>query len=586
MHYRRKFLYAMTVVVLISMLATITAYADDTPPPAPTEEPTQLPTEEILPTAEPTSQPVVEAVLDQIPADTAIVVVVDSDVKPLASQAAADAILTGDPVWCPSSVSAPTPGANGCTSSYTSLANLLTYLDGNEPSQDGVIWIEASYQSNLNDPASSNFILDGASFTTMSQHALTIQGGWKGTSGSSKIGSSSVFNGASLVVNNWFADVTIKNIQIQNANGDGLVVATTGNINLSNVDAQNNGGHGASLDNSSGSGTVTVSGKNHFSNNGNMGLKIDSSGNVSINHVVASQNGENGINIFSQGTVTADNLTIIGNGTGSGEGNHEGVFIRNDSGMGNVFIGGTSLFQANDYTGLRISSNGKVIISGVTSTLHVNDFGVDISTYGGNISIVCSAFKNNWMGVAVNTDHSVTEYGVEFTENSGGDNLINGTGTLLQVANYECQNKVNSFKKRKQPLLNIIPVTGDLLCAEYTGTMLLLPNDDRVIFPCPLDGEGSLESVSNTQIPGALSGEWKFQSAFSVSLLKNGEKQTVVSPFITVSFAIPNGVNPQKLAILFWDGQDWTEVENAYPSPDGHFEAIVEITGEYMLVSK
>ena len=144
--------------MLIYSIANVSpAFADDGVPPAPTEEPAQpsapteepdlssptvdiptndstqvdeapaatsdtldqAPTEDFnLPsptdTVNDTTQIVQEPttmseVLDQIPADTAVVVTIDGQIEPLATQDAADAIVAGDPVWCPGS-SAPGSG--------------------------------------------------------------------------------------------------------------------------------------------------------------------------------------------------------------------------------------------------------------------------------------------------------------------------------------------------------------------------------------------------------------------------------------------------------------------------------------------
>jgi hypothetical protein len=46
-----------------------------------------------------------------------------------------------DPVWCPDGVT-PTPGSNGCTISYASLGQLVSFLTTNQPTQNGTIWIE------------------------------------------------------------------------------------------------------------------------------------------------------------------------------------------------------------------------------------------------------------------------------------------------------------------------------------------------------------------------------------------------------------------------------------------------------------
>lgn len=71
--HRIFFLTLVTILTLLINLAfPMTAFADDeTPPPAPTEEPAAPPTEETAPLEE---QPTVEEVLDQLPEDAPVVV--------------------------------------------------------------------------------------------------------------------------------------------------------------------------------------------------------------------------------------------------------------------------------------------------------------------------------------------------------------------------------------------------------------------------------------------------------------------------------------------------------------------------------
>ncbi|HUH97002.1 MAG TPA: hypothetical protein VLZ89_06575, partial [Anaerolineales bacterium] len=56
--------------------------------------------------------------LSNVPSGTKIVIVDDQgDKLALGSQLAQDILNSGDPVWCPSTVAAPTPGSGGCTPS-------------------------------------------------------------------------------------------------------------------------------------------------------------------------------------------------------------------------------------------------------------------------------------------------------------------------------------------------------------------------------------------------------------------------------------------------------------------------------------
>src|SRR5512138_3688750 len=180
---RAIFLFLTIVAVMFaSAVGTTNVYADDgTPPPPPTEAPAVDPsTDEAEPVApaepaevappaeepaateaavtepevaepvatEPPAQveeaPVaeeeqpaeaateVETILEQVPEDTTVTVInAEGEAQPLTTQESADAILTGDPIWCPE-FQDPTPGANGCTDSFNSFDALLSYLKAHE----------------------------------------------------------------------------------------------------------------------------------------------------------------------------------------------------------------------------------------------------------------------------------------------------------------------------------------------------------------------------------------------------------------------------------------------------------------------
>jgi len=132
-------------------------------------------------------------------------------------------IAGGDPIWCPASLSAPTPGLNGCTASSDSLAALLTVLTGAQPAQDGIIWIQAG-----TDPSVTSVTFNAGTLSTMAEYKLTLRGGWDGNSGSTLISGTSTF-GARLAITNWLNDVTLSDIEIANAPaGNALEITTTG----------------------------------------------------------------------------------------------------------------------------------------------------------------------------------------------------------------------------------------------------------------------------------------------------------------------------------------------------------------------
>ena len=88
----------------------------------------------------------------------------EGEAVPLATQEAAEAIATSDPMWCPDGVH-PIANTGGCTASYTSMTDLLAALSGaGQPAVDGTIWIEATYDSSIAEPGgTTNITIDGNS---------------------------------------------------------------------------------------------------------------------------------------------------------------------------------------------------------------------------------------------------------------------------------------------------------------------------------------------------------------------------------------------------------------------------------------
>jgi hypothetical protein len=62
-----------------------------------------------------------------------------------------------------------------------------------------------------------------------------------------------------------------------------------------------------------------------------------------------------------------------------------------------------------------------------------------------------------------------------------------------------------------------------------------------------------------------------------------------LSKSVLVSFVIPEGVDPSSLAILYWDGSQWSEVKGTFVLTDNgktYFAAYVNYTGTFVLVQR
>ncbi len=480
----------VAVIILAQFSLPITVFADNTTPPPVTEETVLPPTPEVIATEEPTLPPVQETVtdepvslpelIDQFPEDTTVIVL-DQDglPEPLVTQNAANTLVVADPIWCPIGVT-PQDGLGGCSPSYTTFTELLAWLAGtNQPNQGGTIWLEAGYDSA--GEGVTGFTLDGNSYTNFDNHALTIQGGWNGL-GTTTINQNdpSTFTGDFLHISNWNANVTINDIIINGATtGDGLSVETSGNINLENIEANNNiVGVGAKLNNSSGTGNVTLTGTNVFSNNYYDGLAVRTNGNIMLNNVTANGNidtsgiypsdgaflvalgtgnvtltGTNvfnnnsamGLRVFSSGDITLNNITASGNING------DGAHLDNTLGNGDVILTGINVFNNNHLDGLSVYSGGSIMINNLTASGNILGRGAYLDPYmeGGNVTLTgANEFDNNgdnglYVNVAFhhNSDvniNSITASGngvrgvfiVGWGEGSSGDVTLTGTNVF------------------------------------------------------------------------------------------------------------------------------------------------------------
>ncbi len=439
----------LLITLLANFAMPIAVLADDETPPS-TEDVTIGTSEEITSNdmgeenldseSTPESETVSE-ILEQLPEDTQIIVLnEEGNVEPLATETAAETIIIGDPVWCPATLTAPTPGANGCTSSYGSFQDLITYLDTNEQAMAGTIWIESSYNSSVNDPSALGFNISGSNFTVMRDYGLTIQGGWNGVSGSSAIGAPSLFVGDSLYISNWVGDVTVNNITLDGTGATTTIPAnsvyallrvdTTGDVILSDIDARNSDSTGVMIYSYYGTQSITVTGTNNFSNNTNYGIQAVVIGDVSVNNITANNNlNSNGISLVS----TNGNITVTGTTTANENGGNGLNISYSGSGNGNITLNGTNTFNGNNNSGLYINNlgSGNISLSNITANENAGGHGFELD----------GANTNNFSLTGTNIFNNNNRYGAfvylpsggevtleNITASGNGDNPIHGGG--------------------------------------------------------------------------------------------------------------------------------------------------------------
>jgi hypothetical protein len=515
----RLLMIATTISLILSLFVAAPAIADDaTPPPAATEEPTVEPVQDI-----PTTLP---EVLDQLPADTTVVVVVDQQAEPLVTQSAANIFVAGDPIWCPDG-DAPTPGAGDCTATYLDLFSLIDDIDSGAlvlPAEDGTIWIMGG---NDNSSLISDISIDGSNpnFTIWNK-SLTIQGGWSGISGSFFTSGTSVFSVPISVVN-WGGAVTINQITIDGTNSIGLEIQTAGDVSLNDIFSNNNDdaglsvdaigdidinnltassngaggafGNGAELNSSTGS--VTLIGINTFEDNLETGLFVDVGGDIDIENITASGNGAGGVsgngaelsssagsvtltgvnNIFednletgllvdSVGDIDLENITASGNGTGGASGSGAEL----NSSTGSVTLAGiNNIFEDNLETGLLVDSVGDIDLENITAsgngTGGASGSGAELNSSTGSVTLVgiSNIFEDNLeTGLLVNSLGDIDLENVTASGNGSGG--VFGSGAELNSLYSVSLAGTNIFNNNRDAGL-FIDVVGDVDLENITA---------------------------------------------------------------------------------------------------------------------
>ncbi|HUH96725.1 MAG TPA: right-handed parallel beta-helix repeat-containing protein, partial [Anaerolineales bacterium] len=249
--------------------------------------------------------------LSQLPSGTKVVIVDSAgDKLPLGSQAAQDIVTSGDPIWCPSTVSSPIPFSSGCSGSYGSLWALTSAVQSGAfvpVLANSTIWI-LDIPDNTGNQIILNSSVDSHDLG-LRNFTLTFKGGWTGVGGSISSTTPSTINNAGFSIA-WNNSVTMSNIVVDNAPAgqDGIYISTPKNITLTNVQAENGNDHGAYLVNTSGNGTVTISNSTFINNNltnYTWGLVVYSNGAITMTNDAVDSD-------FMAGGASLDNCNLSG----------------------------------------------------------------------------------------------------------------------------------------------------------------------------------------------------------------------------------------------------------------------------------
>ena len=114
----------------------------------------------------------------------------------------------------------------------------------------------------------------------------------------------------------------------------------------------------------------------------------------------------------------------------------------------------------------------------------------------------------------------------------------------------------------------------------FSSTYMSLANGDAVTIHCPVVGTSSLQGLAADGLPGKVPDGLAFGSELRVQL---SEGDANLPGKLTVSFNVSGKTGP--FAMLHWDGTSWVEVPGVLTA-DGRYEATVDFTGTFLLVSQ
>ncbi|HEY5983096.1 MAG TPA: right-handed parallel beta-helix repeat-containing protein [Anaerolineales bacterium] len=391
----------------------------------------------------------------------------------------------------------------------------------------------------------------------------------------------------------------------------GLGVTASGNVFVGSVTAGDNGSFGASLTSTGGNATVDWS---QFNYNTTSGLSVTSSGDAAVLNSLASHNGTFGAGISSGGAIDVKRNTFDWNTAGSGlnaaatgdislvrnGASHNGGMGAALTSAGNVVVQDPGTFDWNTGHGLSIVSAGSTSIGDISAS---NNGGAGAAVTASDISVTGGIFSENGgdglslasangAGVICTSASGNTGYGIDanlpgvlFTMqpsligNGAGPLNVGGGGVWVNQT-WGCVNVPHLPPGLPWNVIHVTTADSQgLNCADFGGTVLILPNWDHVAFPCPIGDSASLKSTPADQLPGALGDTYNYLSGLEVQV------QPALNGTMTIDFLIPPAALNSPLMIMHWDGSQWVD-RGGMPTKDNFFEITSSETGTYLLVSQ
>ena len=629
----------LAIMLCISLASVNSALADDGTPtePAAATEPSvesELPPVETISTPVPTQQTstdqaaptedvTITELLSEVSDNTDLVVLDENGEElSLASEAADEIIQVADPIWCPEGQS-PTIGLNGCTTSFTSIFDLLNDMDANPSNytQNGIIYLEDTKPLVPATTITSAVVIDNSTysnlFTNLSIYNLTIQGGWN-TSWNPNRPNANMINGQTEFLgtgaylqigsssNPWTGSVTINDIKIgvSGSNGvgtnNGLTVYTTdGDISLNNVDVRQQEGNNytAYLQSSSGdinlgpslylTGTqalVNTFDGNSSSGQQNLGFSATTtSGSISISDTKFQDAWQTGSSANASGATLSAPVISLNNVIAFDNDGH-GISISNADSvtLNNVIGGHDSTNKANGLSGVFVNGDGFTILNVNGGTFNNNGhYGIEFVNSTLNEQATPSCTGNGLATIDEPCYNSAPTSTPSPTPTNTPTNTPTspptGTPTNTPVA-LPTQTPVppSTTSPSTNPDSNgaIIPVTsGQLINLDCLTTVTFF--DITVTFFNLCDHQADMSSMNATNLPEPLPNGTSFVMGLDVLVLNQGQdiQSLPDEAGIEMDFSFPAGSQDQ-FSVLYWNDEDgdgngeWIEISQQINSDE------------------
>ncbi|MCZ2121954.1 MAG: right-handed parallel beta-helix repeat-containing protein [Anaerolineales bacterium] len=336
-------------------------------------------------------------------------------------------------------------------------------------------------------------------------------------------------------------DITITGGAFQNNFGSGLIGFADDSISLSTVTISDNGnspagGDGAYLD---ALGDITVE-NTWFERNLGYGLSAASDESIVLEQVTARNNGNDGVNLFADTDITVTYGT----------------------------------FSDNGWSGIYAEANGDVTVNCITAEDN-SDYGVETDAPALTLNDVI--FSGNGLGDYINT--GTVTLGTCTTDGGGDPGDEPGSEPSSEPSSEPNSGSGSSLTWQ------IVSVNGNgnekanLNCAAYLGTILILPNEDRIILPCPIGEQATLARTAQDQLPKPIDSSLTFVSALEAQVLQE------LDGTMLVNFFVPADQQNLTYTILRWDETQWVDMGGAF-NDAGFFETASAFDGIFVLVRK